>query len=442
MRIHGTFVAAAALCALSAGLPAQERERDSRSDRDRDDRRRPARVWSFFSREDEDRPRIGITTGSSGKRDTLGVLVTDVTEDGPAAKAGIEEGDRIAAVNGVNLRLSPADAGEEDMEGIATRRLVRELGKLEAGDEVELRVYRDGQTKSVTLKTVPARDLERAFLSIRGRREDREDREDRGERAVLGIGLGTSGSRRDTLGILVMSVNDEGPAAKAGLEEGDRIASINGVDLRVAREDAGDWSSSSIRIRRLGRELEKLKAGDEVELRVIRAGQPRTVNMSAVAAKDLPRNRGSMFISSDDHLSDFGGMGAFHYAMPAMPAMPPMPAIAPVPMPRMAPMPPTSPRAPRVPRAPRAPIFHYGEGFGFGDGVGGEYRVRVSPEMRTEIRERSAEAMRRAFELQSHLRNRIRIEMDDDDDAAPAAVIVPRAGRVVVSPHVVTVSRH
>ena len=31
------------------------------------------------------------------------------------------------------------------MEGIATRRLVRELGKLEAGDEVELRVYRDGQ---------------------------------------------------------------------------------------------------------------------------------------------------------------------------------------------------------------------------------------------------------------------------------------------------------
>ena len=43
-----------------------------------------------------------------------------------------------------------------------------------------------------------------------------------------------TGSSRDTLGVFVMSVEDGGPAAKAGIEEGTRIASINGVDVRGA----------------------------------------------------------------------------------------------------------------------------------------------------------------------------------------------------------------
>ena len=69
----------------------------------------------------------------------------------------------------------------------------------------------------------------------------------RSDRAVLGFSLGGTGSRRDTLGVLVVGVGDSTPAALAGIEEGDRIAAINGVDVRVAREDAGDWQASSAR---------------------------------------------------------------------------------------------------------------------------------------------------------------------------------------------------
>ena len=69
------------------------------------------------------------------------------------------------------------------------------------------------------------------------------------ERPALGIGLGSSGSRRDTLGVLVMSVQDSSPAARAGLEEGNRIAAINGVNLRVAREDAERSRCSAARRR-------------------------------------------------------------------------------------------------------------------------------------------------------------------------------------------------
>jgi len=232
-----------------------------------------------------DRPMIGISTRSSGKRDTLGLLVESVTRDGPADKAGIEEGDRLVSVNSVNLRLSAADAGESDMEGVANRRLIRELEKQKAGDEVELRVYRDGNTRTMRVKTVTADELNKetlGFATTNGtlRRMSRD-------RAVLGISLGGNGSRRDTLGILVVGVSSEGPAAKAGIDEGDRVVAINGVDLRVAAEDAGDGQASSARINRLNREMEKVKAGDAVELRVYSAGQVKTVRVEAAKASDI-----------------------------------------------------------------------------------------------------------------------------------------------------------
>ena len=234
---------------------------------------------------DTDRPMIGVSTRSSGKRDTLGLLVESVTRDGPADKAGIEEGDRLVSVNSVNLRLSAADAGESDMEGVANRRLIRELEKQKAGDEVELRVYRDGNTRTIRVKTVTAEELNKetlGFATSNGtmRRVSRD-------RAVLGVSLGGNGSRRDTLGILVVGVANEGPAAKAGIDEGDRVVSINGVDLRVAAEDAGDGQASSARINRLNREMEKVKAGDAVELRVYSAGQVKTVRVEAAKASDV-----------------------------------------------------------------------------------------------------------------------------------------------------------
>ena len=232
---------------------------------------------------DPDRAMIGVSTRNSGKRDTLGLLIESVTGGGPAEKAGIEEGDRLVSVNGVNLRLSAADAGEPDMDGVANRRLIRELEKLKAGDEVEFRVWRDGNTRTVRVKTVAADELNKEVFAITSGNRRGFD----GDRAALGISLGGNGSRRDTLGILVVGVADDSPAAKAGIDEGDRVASINSVDLRVAGEDAGDWQASSARINRLNRELEKLKAGDTVQLRVWAGGQVRTLRVGSVKASEI-----------------------------------------------------------------------------------------------------------------------------------------------------------
>lgn len=247
----------------------------------------PARAFAYSTTEDMDRAVIGVSTSTGSARDTLGVLVSSVTAGGPAEKAGIEEGSRIASINGVNLRLSPADIGDWEMSSALSRRLTREMAKVKAGDDVELRVYSGGQARTVKLKTVSYEDLYDQM-----RRSARERERDRDERPAIGVSLG-SGSKRDTLGVLVSWLDDDGPAAKAGLEEGNRIQSINGVDLRVPREDAGDGWTGDSKVRRLQRELEKLKVGDEVNLKVyVGGGRTRDFKVKTVAQTDLKGGRG------------------------------------------------------------------------------------------------------------------------------------------------------
>jgi hypothetical protein len=106
----------------------------------------------YFSGESGDRPALGVSTASGSARDTIGVLISDVTVGGPADKAGIQEGDRIVSIGDVDLRVSPADATGGEMRGIMARRLAHALAKHTAGEVVELRVYHDGQfvTRKVT----------------------------------------------------------------------------------------------------------------------------------------------------------------------------------------------------------------------------------------------------------------------------------------------------
>ena len=260
---------------------------------------------------DSPRAVLGITTGTSGSvRDTLGVLITSITPNGPAERAGLEEGNRIQTINNVNLRLSAADAGDREMGQLMTRRLTRELNRVRPGDEVELRVYAGGRTRPVRLRTV---DVDSLYRQRRVRSSERDDR------PTLGLSLGSTGSVRDTLGVLVIGANDSGPAARAGIIEGHRIAEINGVNLRVSREDVGDEWAANTRVQRLMREIRRLNPGDDVTLRVWQDGQFRTIRVRTVRASDLPRRRGGFFMSGD-HIG----------IMPPMPAIAPMPPMPPI----------------------------------------------------------------------------------------------------------------
>ena len=130
------------------------------------------------------------------------------------------------------------------------------------------------------------------------------------KRPVIGVELTPTGTLRDTIGVFVGRVTPKGPAEKAGIIEGDRIVSINGVDLRVNAADAEDGYAADLPRRRLTREVGKLTPGNVANLRVWSGGRVRDVAVTIGRA------------------SDFRGAGSFGYidgmpmgAMRLMPGM-------------------------------------------------------------------------------------------------------------------------
>ena len=266
-------LAASLLVASTGGAQQPERPRTTV-------RGGPLGAAIAVGRMDGDRLVLGLATSSGGARDTLGLLVTSITPGGPAEKAGLEEGNRLVSVNGVALRLNASDAADPEMAGVLGRRLQREIEKVKPGEAVTLGVYAGGQTRQVRITPVRADELTPASMG-RARADSR---------STIGASVGGFASPRDTLGVFVVAVAEDGPLAQAGIFEGSRIASINGADLRVPAADIGDDFMTNARVRRLTREIEKLEPGANAELRVYANGQYRNVTVKVVRRSDLKRD--------------------------------------------------------------------------------------------------------------------------------------------------------
>jgi hypothetical protein len=210
-----------------------------------------------------------------------------VTAEGPAAKAGLKAGDRIQSINGVNLKLDRSDANDETLEGMMQRRLQREMAKAKPGDDIALRVLSGNSARNVTVKAVAERELATNTVTRSGENWIWSSGTPAKDRAALGVQLGGSPSKRDTLGVLVVAVTADGPAEKAGVIEGDRIARINGVDLRVPGVDGGDGELARARVSRLQNELGKLEPGAVATLTVVTAGRSREVRVTTSKSSEL-----------------------------------------------------------------------------------------------------------------------------------------------------------
>jgi hypothetical protein len=103
-------------------------------------------------------------------------------------------------------------------------------------------------------------------------------------RALLGIAVGTSGTDRDTLGLLVTQVLRDGPGDRAGIDEGNRLAEIDGVSLRLDPADVGRSSATDVVMRRLTRALRGMQSGEQATLRIFGAGKFRNVNVQLGSA--------------------------------------------------------------------------------------------------------------------------------------------------------------
>lgn len=161
-----------------------------------------------------------------------GALVADVEPETPAAKAGVQSGDVVIAVNGEPVQ----DAS----------RLTLTVGSIAPGTKVKLEVLRDGKNKELNLVTA-----ERPKTGRTSNYED--DSAAMNDEGVLnGVAVGDiSAEARRTMnipgrlkGAVITDVDSSSAAAKAGLRAGDVILEINRQPVASA-EDAVDLSAKA-----------------------------------------------------------------------------------------------------------------------------------------------------------------------------------------------------
>ena len=151
MRVYETLFAAAVLGLSTAPCTANAQLR--RFPADPGSPRRASTTSPSDSNAPDLRTLLGVTLGSSNtERDTLGLLVTQVLRDGPADRAGIDEGNRLAEVDGVSLRVDAADIGRSGANDAAMRRLTRTLRGLRDGEQATIKVFSGGRFRSVQVQ--------------------------------------------------------------------------------------------------------------------------------------------------------------------------------------------------------------------------------------------------------------------------------------------------
>jgi len=148
---------------------------------------------------------------SLGLKNAQGALVAEPQSGGPAAKAGIEAGDVITAVNGTAIK----DA----------RELARQIGGLPPGSSVKLAILHKGAEKSVVL-TLGQLPNEREARADTGTNNDAAGT----DVPRLGLTLAPAGqvAGSGNEGVVVTNVDPNGIAADHGLKTGDVILDVGG----------------------------------------------------------------------------------------------------------------------------------------------------------------------------------------------------------------------
>ena len=152
-----------------------------------------------------------------------GAIVTSVSEESPAERAGLETGDTILDLNGTAIR-DPRD-------------LARKVAALKPGSKAKLQILRDGKevTETVKIGLLPGSDkLASSFNKKKARTS----------LASLGLSLAPGdGTNADDDGVVIAKVDPDGPAGRKGIRPGDRIIEVAGkpvVTVRDVRERLGD----------------------------------------------------------------------------------------------------------------------------------------------------------------------------------------------------------
>jgi serine protease Do len=179
---------------------------------------------------------------SLGLAEPKGALVTEVTQPGPAAEAGVRNGDAVLAVNGNKVNDS--------------RDLARQIAAFEPNSKIDVRVWRGGkeQTIAVKLGKFPSgKELAKA--------EPTAPTPQTTEMGQLGLTVAPgTGANKD--GVVVTDVEGSSDAAQKGIRSGDVILEVGGLAVKSPEDVAAGVKEAS----KLGRKavLMRIKSGDQM----------------------------------------------------------------------------------------------------------------------------------------------------------------------------------
>jgi serine protease Do len=155
---------------------------------------------------------------SFGLDKPMGALVSQVTPDSPAAKAGIEVGDVIVRYDGKMLDRSV------DLPPL--------VGNTTVGEDISVEVVRAGTGKTLTVSIGELDDQDKPIqLSQSGEQSDKK----------LGVAVAELNDQlREQMdvehGVVIQQVQPNSAAAKAGLRNGDVILSFNNQQIDSAEQ--------------------------------------------------------------------------------------------------------------------------------------------------------------------------------------------------------------
>jgi len=145
---------------------------------------------------------------SFGIKQKKGALVADISPDGPAAKSGIKKGDIIIAFDGKEIK----EMGD----------LPLIVAQTQVGQKVDVDLLRNG--KSLTKKVIIGELKEQKEYAF----ADGKTRKDVGmEVSELNSELARKYGISESRGVLVTYVENNSPAERAGIREGDVIIEVN-----------------------------------------------------------------------------------------------------------------------------------------------------------------------------------------------------------------------
>jgi serine protease Do len=175
---------------------------------------------------------------SLGLKKAEGALVSEPQANGPAAKAGIESGDIITAVNGQSVK----DA----------RELARTIGALAPGNAVKLDVLHKGKDAVINLTLGKLPNAQEAQA---GNDRGNSTKGTNVPRLGMTVAPASSVAGAGKTGVVVTGVDPKGEASDHGFKEGDVILEVSGKsvanpdDIRDALKTAQTESKKNVLMR-------------------------------------------------------------------------------------------------------------------------------------------------------------------------------------------------